>query len=131
MSFVIVRSLAAGSLILLAPLRVAADLPKLETFPGSARSELPARVLAENIAIASPESAARFSPERGYTGDLTLIGKQKPRANPITRPMLAAPAEIPRFDTQLPKNSEGILNKLTPHRDAVEIRFVPPPPAQK
>ncbi|MEO6568225.1 MAG: hypothetical protein ABIO94_05635, partial [Opitutaceae bacterium] len=100
-------SLFAGSLILLAPFRVVADLPKLGTNSEAARSAPPAVVLANNLAVVSPSAATQFKPERGYTGDLTLIATphlRQPGAKPVSfGPMQAMPA-IPPFEMQLPQS---------------------------
>ena len=130
MSIAIVRSLFAGSLILLAPLRVVADSPKMGTNSEAARSAPPAVVLAHNIAVASPGAATQFTPQRGYTGDLSLLATPHPRrvrasvvssdagSKPIgSGPMLAAP-NIPLFDVRLPESqfAEPLLKTVSPDR---------------
>lgn len=113
-----VALLFGGSLLILPAPSAASDLPRLQLgSSGVPRASIPEAVVSQNIRDAAP-AAAQFTPQNGYTGDLTLLGpthrKAKPQPASILEPGAQArpadvvpPAKVPgellHFDQQLPQ----------------------------
>jgi hypothetical protein len=130
-----VAFLFGGSLFVSAS-SAASDLPRLQLGNSPVpRASIPEAIASQNIRDAAP-AAAQFTPQNGYTGDLTLLAGMRGQANPQTSvrvspadifPLANPPESLLRFDQQLPQGRVAAPLLETPGRGRAlpVIYFVP------